>query len=163
VTDFQPSGDAPAEVERPDGDRLAEHRTDPATVNKLTRPHVPPEDKARRPQPVPTALYDYDPAAQAALEVLVREAPGNGDTQDRPHFLRAVGDREVCGQDGEEWPCREYQEMLDRDARERGEAPAEDPDSDRVSLSEVAALIGTDPEALRAALSSTGNPVADDA
>lgn len=47
-------------------------------------------------------------AATADREQLARP-PMNLDADDRPHFLRNVNGQEVCGQDGEPWPCPTWQ------------------------------------------------------
>lgn len=52
---------------------------------------------------------------QRAEQVAATEPPepDNLDDEGRPHFLRNVNGDEVCGQDGQPWPCKTWSEHID--------------------------------------------------
>ena len=92
------------EVSREDYDptHRPEHRDAPVTVPELVAPTLPGRDGAQAVEasvaPVPSR-----PSVEPVVE---------GRLADRPHFLRNVDGEEFCGQDGEPWPCREYQRTV---------------------------------------------------
>lgn len=142
--------DTPGEYNE-DGERLAPVRPDPATVDRFTLPYTAPEEPPG--DPVPTATYVDDVAERETLERLLAEKAANADTSDRPHFLRNVDGREVCGQDGQTWPCDEYQAQLRRQAEELTGTPEQQPPGrDTVSVDAVAEALGMERSELEARL-----------
>ena len=153
-------GFAPDDVAREyneEGEPLAVLNTDPATENRLTVPRS--QQGEELPQSVPTATYVEDTGEREMVERLLEEQASNADAEDRPHFLRNVDGAEVCGQDGQSWPCDTYRRMLERDAAERTGTPDQQPQPGQLAVSRdalesVAAELGVDPHELAARLSS---------
>lgn len=121
-----------------------------------SRAHMPPlpqqppaeEDPAEAWHREETArIAELDRQAREAADALGR--PSNVDAQDRPHFLKVMGDNEVCGQDGDPWPCPTWRELAQRAADDAAgggqELTAEQAD-------QVAAQLGVTPQDLLAAL-----------
>lgn len=99
--------------------------------------------------PPPTELERIEQAEAAELEAvrLQHQPPGNLDDSDRPHFLRTANGVEVCGQDGEPWPCETWTRwMQERDAP-AGEVAT-------ITTTEAAQRLGVDPQELAAFLAN---------
>lgn len=106
----------PADYEVPDPDPSV---TDGWTVANLrgfrdegaTGPAAPYEDPARvMSRVVKAAEFDAyleaaERARQAWLDQELSRPPSNVDYSSRPHFILNVEGHEVCGQDGQKWPC----------------------------------------------------------
>lgn len=82
----------------------------------VTPPHLPPEYAHANPDAVVRQLAEQ--ARQLA------EPAGNLDAKGAPHFLRNVNGEEVCGQDGQPWPCDAWRQIGHQSARLEGLTPA---------------------------------------
>jgi len=139
------------EVSREDYDpvNVEEHRVPPFTVPELEPVTLPPDREAiADPAPV---IANVPPEARPPAEPVV-----SGRMEDRPHFLRNVDGVELCGQDGEPWPCTEYLRTM---AQVEATLPGYSGSSmqvgaptgvELVPLVEAAAAAGLFPEELRA-------------
>lgn len=124
-----------------DGTPIARPHADPATADKWTQPHLPDTD------PTPAALAPINLDEERATAQLFGVPAANLDANDRPHFLRNVDGLEVCGQDGQAWPCTEYRKLLDDDQRTNNQAGLVPADG-MVRVGDVAAAIGLTPAEL---------------
>lgn len=102
----------------------------------------------------PPALTEQDRAELDAHPADARslpQEPGNLDDDDRPHFLRVVNGSEVCGQDGDPWPCPTWSRWLEEDA-----VPTATPMPDGATMTTTAAAkaLGVDPHELAAFMAS---------
>lgn len=138
----QPTGDDREFAE--DGTPVARMHPDPATLGKWTQPHLPDGTLG---DPVPTMLAPVDLDAERVEAELEHVPATNLDTADRPHFLRNVDGREVCGQDGQDWPCDAYRDMLAEDQRTSGLQELV-PSDGLVRVDDVAAALGLTPQEL---------------
>jgi len=110
---------------------------------------TPPIPPAREPQETPdSAPAGLPPAFQPAAAVVLERPPSHltsaesfGNTVDgAPHFIRNVeGQPEVCGQDGETWPCAAWRKLSQPDPDPTG----------TVSLEQAARAAGMTPEELQ--------------
>lgn len=107
-----------------DGMPVARVNPDPATLDKLTLPHLPDGDDDA--EMIPTALAQIDRREKHVREEMLATKAANLDGNDRPHFLRNIDGREVCGQDGDPWPCDTYRTMLADDQQGHAVSSAAD-------------------------------------
>lgn len=91
-------------------------------------------------------VFDIVPDARA-----VPQTPANLDDAKRPHFLRTVNGVEVCGQDGDPWPCATWSQWA-----EEGDVPtaAAIPEGATMNTAEAAKALGVDPNELAAFVAS---------
>jgi hypothetical protein len=91
-------------------------------------------------------VFDIVPDART-----VPQTPGNLDDQSRPHFLRTVSGVEVCGQDGDPWPCATWSRWV-----QEQEVPtaAPIPDGAIMTTTDAARALGVDPNELAAFVAS---------
>jgi hypothetical protein len=82
----------------------------------VRRPHLPPE----------YAHADADAVGRVLDEQArqLAQPAGNLDVKGAPHFLRNIGGEEVCGQDGQPWPCDAWRQIGHQSARLEGLSPA---------------------------------------
>lgn len=131
-------------------ERYAEPPADPATASKMVQPFLPDDgERDENADPVLAMLYRGDAHANATVSRIRSEAPGNADKDDRPHFLRNVGGEEVCGQDGEPWPCSAWSHMT-ADDTPVGSAVVEN----LLTREQAAAALGLSVEEVDAALAA---------
>ena len=151
----QPTGDDREFAE--DGTPIAHLTEDPATTGKWTQPYLPDADV--QPNPVPTPLAAVDLDHERVRAELLGVPAANLDDSDRPHFLRNIDGRELCGQDGQAWPCDQYQRMLTEDQR-TNELATLVPSDGLVRIGDVAAALGLTPQELanRMGFPPSGDP-----
>lgn len=92
-------------------------------------------------------VQDIPPDARSAPQT-----PTNLDDARRPHFLRSVNGEEVCGQDGNPWPCATWSSWV----AESDAVPTARPVADGATMSsaEAAEALGVDPQELALFLAS---------
>lgn len=81
---------------------------EPSETAGTQAPTLPPEFARADPNAVARTL--------AEQERQLAQPAGNLDAKGAPHFLRNVNGEEVCGQDGQPWPCDEWQGIAHRGA-----------------------------------------------
>lgn len=85
-----------------------------------------PDDQLSPVDGLPEVAFPYDDTSEEAVKAeaerldqaaavrtehrrLLSEPSANIGRDDRPHFLRTVDGKDVCGQDGKPWPCPEWE------------------------------------------------------
>jgi hypothetical protein len=106
----------------------------------------------------PPARTEDERAQEGYREVLpdarsIPQTPANLDERDRPHFLRNIGGEEVCGQDGEPWPCDTYRAWMEDGTREVATAVPTPDTTDHVTGA-LARMLGVDPQDMALFLAS---------
>jgi hypothetical protein len=112
---------------------------DPERTAKRNRPAL---DQARREQ-------DARDAQDRHTELQLAQPITNVDLSDRPHFILNNAGVEVCGQDGEPWPCQWWTGEVEPTALEHStgqQAPAAPPTPTREQMVEAARALGMDPD-----------------
>lgn len=106
----------------------------------------------------PPALTEHERAedgeSAADLPADARTAPSeptNLDDASRPHFMRSVNGVEVCGQDGDPWPCPTWSTWV-----QTGDVPtaAPLPEGATMTAPQAARALGVDPQELALFLAS---------
>ena len=116
----------------------------PEVTEQGVTPFLPPEFESLDADTLNRVL-----AEQAAL---LAQPAANLDPMGAPHFLRNVAGEEVCGQDGQPWPCVSWRGIADRQTLTEGLSP----EALLVpTMAEAAAAAGMDLAEFEAALRQT--------
>lgn len=113
----------------------------------------------------PRALTEQDRADRGeSASVVTMDAramsrtPSNLDDASRPHFLRNVNGVEVCGQDGDPWPCATWSKWAEEGETPTAPAAPSRPSVPTMTTSAAAEALGVDPQELALFLAGRNRP-----
>lgn len=142
---------------------------DAAPTNPVRLEQVPEQQEdgsvqvVDREVPVPSLPEGFQPAApfsNADTDAILKAAeldraqlaqPSANVFRGAPHFLRNVDGHEVCGTDGQPWPCEGYTGAQQQFARQAGALP-DDNLIPPPTMAEAARAAGVDPDEFQARL-----------
>lgn len=143
VHQVQPDGSIPSVV-TPTFDTVALPDPEPGEIRIPETPDQAEWDVA---QPTLPPEYVTTPGDALAEQVAAQRAqlvqPGSNEFRGAPHFMRYVDGREVCGQDGEPYPCAAIRSMIETKLVEQ-QTPQNGQDAPLVppTMAEAAAAAG---------------------